>query len=271
MRSDMHRVLTEPPRRPEPKTTKAKRKNRRMAKLDPEGAAAPSGMKQLYAGMQKRFSDHEQPLRRYLRRQVGRPWALVYSELSQNLRANSTHGNHLRSHVHRLVATRVTNLGGRFHDATCGLSQSLRPGDLYVDPRTGLLCRLPDAPRRKRQPNPRPQPLLRVACAERPELQFFCWNNSWLRVELRHAPASAVTQQRWKQPLPAPWPDLLGALALPASVGKGMRRQWDACKLLFGGTLWPHRTEECTADEVRQSERKLRRDGLQVTKTRIGK
>jgi hypothetical protein len=78
-----------------------------------------------------------------MRRQAVRPWALIYSELSEHPRANSMHGNYLRSHVRMLMVIRVMAVDGRQYDATSGTSQASRPGKIYVDlaPASCTVCR----------------------------------------------------------------------------------------------------------------------------------
>ena len=52
-------------------------------------------------------NDRLSPLRRYLHKQVGRPWNKVYSELSRAFDKRSLRGFHLHEHVKDYVATHV--------------------------------------------------------------------------------------------------------------------------------------------------------------------
>lgn len=87
----------------------------------------------------KYFSDLLGPLRRYLRRNVGRPWDKVYSELAQHLDKRKTTGIHIFDHVKTEVEQdcfvgadgKVYRRRYRRTDLVSGL---------YVHPRTGLLC-----------------------------------------------------------------------------------------------------------------------------------
>jgi hypothetical protein len=46
------------------------------------------------------------PLRRFLKRQVGRPWDKVYSEIAAHLRADNTVRQHVRDHLRNFVAVK---------------------------------------------------------------------------------------------------------------------------------------------------------------------
>src|SRR5262245_32249333 len=84
------------------------------------------------SGMWKALNENLNPLRRYLERQVGRPWDKVYSQIARNLRPNSTVQQHVRDHVPDFVAIKPLpqeRFEGLWHQP------------LYVDPRDGLLKR----------------------------------------------------------------------------------------------------------------------------------
>ena len=86
------------------------------------------------------------PLRRFLLKQVGRPWDKVWSDISAHVRADSTVQQHVRDHIRDFVACRTFLRDGEIFIATRRfggpqpLAESAWPA-LYVDPRTGLLCR----------------------------------------------------------------------------------------------------------------------------------
>jgi hypothetical protein len=70
-------------------------------------------------GGYKMLNETLAPLRRYLERQVGRPWDKVYSEIAQRLRPSSTVQQHVRDHVGDFVnlhrAPAVATAGGWTH------------------------------------------------------------------------------------------------------------------------------------------------------------
>ena len=54
---------------------------------------------QQHRGGLKLLNENLAPLRRYLERQVGRPWDKVYSEIAEGLRVASTVQRHVRDHL----------------------------------------------------------------------------------------------------------------------------------------------------------------------------
>jgi hypothetical protein len=86
----------------------------------------------------KSLNENLAPLRRYLARQVGRPWSKVYSEISENLRVTNAVQQHVRDHLKDFVAIKVAcDKTGEPIDN----SGWLRSYDFYVDPRDGILKR----------------------------------------------------------------------------------------------------------------------------------
>jgi len=85
------------------------------------------------------------PLERFLRKQVGRLWDDVYSEICADAPANSALGRRLREEVSWLVETNVTVKGGELICQPYGY----KVGGLYVHPETGLLCLPAPSPRRR--------------------------------------------------------------------------------------------------------------------------
>ena len=132
MRPDMAKVIVERPRR-----GGYGRIKRRIGQ-DLESQPIKQGMK-YRLGDTKSLNENLAPLRRYLARQVGRPWSKVYSEISENLRATNAVQQHVRDHLKDFVAIRVTC------DETgepINVSGWWRSYDFYVDPRDGILKRV---------------------------------------------------------------------------------------------------------------------------------
>lgn len=150
VRDDMFEVIIERPRRGSRWMTHARRGRRRDAKVDVkrdvDGLVRQIGLgRAAWMGRGvKSLNENLAPLRRYLEKQVNRPWDKVWSEISENLSAASTVQQHVRDHVADFVATRgfvrdgVVWLAGRY-----GTPVQLRDShiQLYVDPRTGILRR----------------------------------------------------------------------------------------------------------------------------------
>jgi len=86
------------------------------------------------------LNENLRPLQRFLRSQVGRPWNKVYSEIARIIDRRNTVQQHVYQHLEDFIAVKVAWQDDRLVDLAAyggiaGLSQ-----ELYVDPRTGLLC-----------------------------------------------------------------------------------------------------------------------------------
>lgn len=122
MRRDMPKIIVERPRwRPPFGFTRG-----RPAR-DIEDAPARQSMRgHLKANEQKYLNENLAPLRRYLAKQVGRPWNKVYSEICEHVRIENPIQYHVRIHLRDYVS----------------LNGPDRNRPLYVDRRTGLLRRM---------------------------------------------------------------------------------------------------------------------------------
>jgi hypothetical protein len=83
-------------------------------------------------------------LRRYLLAQIGRPWNNVFSEICAGIDGRITVQQCIHQHIHEFIAVDVEVRDGRLIDVANGAG-FLRRGrgisqELYVDPRTGLIC-----------------------------------------------------------------------------------------------------------------------------------
>jgi hypothetical protein len=142
MRDDMARVIVERPRIP---AFSRKGRTRPLEELPHH-----EGMRRGHAerGERKTLNENLQPLRRYLERQVGRPWDKVYSEIAAGLRVTNTVQQHVRDHLRDFVAVKPRRLCYGWLGRPNGL---LWHQPLYVDPVTGLLCRTDRLPEVKAQ------------------------------------------------------------------------------------------------------------------------
>ena len=182
MREDMSRVIVERPR----KGGKFERKGRAKALDD---LPTKVGMRRFHAeiGNAKWLNENLAPLRRYLERQVGRPWNKVFSEIARHVRVDSTVQQHVRQHLEDFVAVTPRrdvvsryrhHLGRPWHQP------------LYVDPEDGLLKRTDRLlevrlTRRRRKEAPAP-PATRVRLDDDRELRQI--DGLWYEVSLRSLP-----------------------------------------------------------------------------------
>ena len=143
MRSDMHKVIVERPRRG----------SRGPFRGTPwEKNAALDDLPRT-EGLRKRHTAHADlrslnenlaPLRRYLYQQVGQFWDSVYSDISARLNTSSVVQQHVRDHIWDYVE-RYPTFGERGAVFTsmntfARMSGRLKAGALYVHPKTGRLC-----------------------------------------------------------------------------------------------------------------------------------
>ena len=152
MRKDMAKLIVERPRYGHALCTE--RGGRSRAILDDDGE--PTAARELLRPKRKEkmLNENLAPLKRYLGKQVGRPWNKVFSEISANLKPTSTVQQHVRDHLEDFVAVKtrmkdgIVVAAGRFGDTR---PVSKTGFAFYVHPRTGLLKANPPAQLRKAQ------------------------------------------------------------------------------------------------------------------------
>jgi hypothetical protein len=155
MRDDMAKVVTERPRRGHgnaSKKTTGRRvrfvRSRLRVRRAQQAAIAPGRQ---YGYDCKKFSDLLNPLRRYLRSCVGKPWSKVHSELSKKLDRRSLSGSHIWDHVMWEIETDCYNGEDRlaYSNRRAHALSEWPVNGLYVHPTTGLIHE--QHPRRKRR------------------------------------------------------------------------------------------------------------------------
>lgn len=158
MRDDMAKVVTERPRYGHRKKSR-KTTGARIRRYDPgldydEPTRLPVAPGRQYSWEAKEFSDLINPLRRFLRSCVGRPWRTVHSELARTLDRRSVAGLHIWDHVWREIAPdcRMGSDGLAYSNRRGRLSYGNRPVQgLFVHPASGLVRNQTEAVIRKRR------------------------------------------------------------------------------------------------------------------------
>ena len=92
---------------------------------------------------EKSLNENLAPLRRYLVRNVGRPWSKIYGEISAVLDSRKATGFHVLQHLPDFVAT-DTWMEGRTIMMSRRWGGAQPVNGLYVHPGSGLLRRAPD-------------------------------------------------------------------------------------------------------------------------------
>jgi len=238
MRDDMARVLVERPR--------YQGRGTRKGRARPlEDLPKQEGIQRQHVlnGSRKWPNENLAPLRRYLDKQVGRPWDKVYAEISAGLSPDNVTQRHVRDHVEDFVAIKprrnIRSIYPRSHR-----SAGLWHQPLYVDPRDGILKRtdkLPEEKARRRQQaeaRRKPPPVERIALAADRELR--CLDGIWYEVTLAPLPEAryamiseklqarlAETRQTLKTLVTPPVTDLISGKAVPVGPDTNDPRAWN--------------------------------------------
>jgi hypothetical protein len=139
MRGDMPKIIVERPRRGGGKL------RREQIPRDDELALSKVGLRRhaKMRGGDKCLNENLAPLRRYLERQVGRPWNEVWSEICVNLKPSNALQQHVRNHVPDFVAIKTSLIKGEVwvHGRGQLVPLAREYARLYVDPASGILRR----------------------------------------------------------------------------------------------------------------------------------
>ena len=142
MREDMFKVIVE---RPRWGRKYAARSKLRYDKVPDRKHATGRRLVLEHRGYTKDLNENLAPLKRYLHKQVGRPWDKVYSEISEHLDASSTVKQHVRDHLTDFIMVKVTRDGDGGLMAPNHWGGPTQPdrwwAELYVDPKDGLIKR----------------------------------------------------------------------------------------------------------------------------------
>lgn len=167
MRQDMHKLLCLRPRvrssdRDADRTFPRTKRNKLhlVYGKDEDGEYVESNAPVAYkmgrfwcGGGTKEFGEYFAPLRRWLDKQVGRPWNLVYKELRSVVNKDNAVRAHALVHVSQWVQDHVhVGEDGRLLSYRNGWE--LADGQLYLHPETKILLRY----RRKPEPSAKPAP-----------------------------------------------------------------------------------------------------------------
>ncbi len=184
MRPDMAKVIVERPRYQSSLRghRKGYHKDKQRCKLDEQPK------REKIRRHDKELNEHLSPLRRYLHRQVGRPWNTVYAEMCQHIRFDNVVQDHIKTHLFQYVEIHVQLIDGVpcYASAAFGLSRigmpltswSDRSPKYYVCPKSGLLRKAKSTPRRDWRAD---QSMDRVVPMDH-ETAFLKFQNAWHHV-----------------------------------------------------------------------------------------
>lgn len=141
MRDDMDKVIVERPRHEDrwggPKGRRANRSH--------EDLPAFEGIGKL-KGNTKSLNENLAPLRRFIQKQVNRPWNKVFSEISALIKPGNTVQEHILGHIDDFIERKAVKVPAT-EKYPCGLRGNSRfggmtvvyAGDLYVDPDDNII------------------------------------------------------------------------------------------------------------------------------------
>jgi hypothetical protein len=177
----MHKVIVERPR-----MLRSKWKNRKTALRlsESQRAEATTDAEDFDSGHprassarhEKYLNENLAPLKRYLVRQVGRPWNKVYSEICRTIDTRSAIGLHVLQHVEDFIAIDTFIENGKVCERRW--RSVMEVSGLYVHPVTGIL-----RVAKRRPSQPKRAELRLVAMNE--TLEFEKIDGLWFQMEYR--------------------------------------------------------------------------------------
>lgn len=139
MRSDMWKVIVERPRLGRVHADACGRRAQKLLPHDHEGEALDVIERSFRARRTKSLNENLAPLRRYLHRQLGRPWDKVYAEMRAEISFDNVVQKHVLAHLQQLIELRPQVVDGVVYREDGWPLDQRRGGALYVDPRTGII------------------------------------------------------------------------------------------------------------------------------------
>ena len=158
--------------------------------------------------IRKDLNENLAPLKRFLFSRVGVPWTDVHRELRERINIDSAVQLHIWQHVEDFVSVHVYKEGGTVR----AYNYWRQPRWMYVDPDTGLLCKVEDASRKTR-----PQP---VKIEIDTHHQFVRTEGRWKKVVLKSLPIKEW-EEKWDAYFKAPC-GRVGLEALHRAHGNGL-------------------------------------------------
>ena len=140
MREDMDKVIVERPRIGSRAPSRKKGYRKYCQKVGIENLPRREPLPGRWRGRERQLNEHLGPMRRFLRSRVGRPWNKVHQELCEHVSFSNAVQMHVLTHVFDYVCRLVEYRGRevvRIDNWHRGIV--LRPGQMYVCPRTGIL------------------------------------------------------------------------------------------------------------------------------------
>ncbi len=139
----------------------------------------------------KWLNENLAPLRRYLLKQVGRPWDKVYSEIRSIVDTRSAIGLHVLQHLAGFVSLNSFLRDGVVYEQSWGGAAPVK--GMYVHPVTGLLRCTKNWRRRKKQEPPEKQEL--TFARDSDTVTYEKIDGLWFRLEYRRLDADEFVER----------------------------------------------------------------------------
>jgi|GEM_PF-1386452 len=192
MRSDMAKVVVEQPRYGSRERSLKTARKIRPVEVHEDFDSGPVRAPARRWG--KEFGEHLTPLWRFLRKNLGRPWDKVYSEIRSQLDGRSVTGQHVLDHLRWEVETECFLVEGKV--MRNGWRGPTTVYGFYVHPKTGILREGPTY----RPPYLRPGRKWEVLFVEAADGRLFQRiKQVWYRVGYGEHPQSGKRHLVWKQ------------------------------------------------------------------------
>jgi hypothetical protein len=232
MREDMDKVIVERPRVGSRLASRKKGYRKHIQQTDTDDLPRRGPMLGCWRGRQKWLNEHLDPMRRFLRSQVGRPWNKVHHDLCEHISFDNAVQKHVLTHVFDFVQPHVNIVNGKvIVRGGWRRGRELQPGDMYVCPQSGLLKVV--------RPNRNTSQPRRIQL--KPLVQFHYRDGQWWEVRLRKPPDDPG--ELWDV-----WLERPVARITESELGRA-----------FGGKLIAVSKRLLTRSEVRELRRSLRK------------
>lgn len=151
MREDISEVLIERPRKGA-RLKDPKGYHRRLQRIPLDELPKGEKIKQKWSDCRRSQTDVLGPLEGWLRKQVGRHWDDIYSEIAANMPQNSMAKSHVRDHIFNdfvALANTIYIENRRVYEKIAREKQRIEYTSyhsrdrFYVHPETGILCKAP--------------------------------------------------------------------------------------------------------------------------------
>jgi hypothetical protein len=213
----MAKVIVERPRRGHKDGPATTRMDRHMANQDvrclnedsPAFDNKVSMKRHVMRANLKELNENLNPLKRYLRSNVGRPWNKVYSDICKEISLNNAVQRHILEHLSHMVETNIIMkdgdpyvfVGSRYRKSNAD-DDGYAPLEawsshwrvFYVNPNNGLLCLAPQGKPRYRRQEPKN---IYVRDPKNKLVSYWLLDDIWYEIRFRYPTAEEKKRQEF--------------------------------------------------------------------------